>query len=72
MRVFGSLYRYVLLKKDVQRLDACTREELMMGYSTQSKGYIRCGMLMLACLFCHWMSPLTNRAIIKNINTADI
>ena len=39
MRVFGSQCWYVLPKKHVQKLDARTREALMMGYSTQSKGY---------------------------------
>ena len=42
MRVFGSQCWYVLPKKDVQKLDARTREALMMGYSTQSKGYKLC------------------------------
>ena len=39
MRVFGSQCWYVLPKKDVKKLDARTREALMMGYSSQSKGY---------------------------------
>ena len=39
MRVFGLQCCYVLPKKRVQKLDARTREALMMGYSTQSKGY---------------------------------
>ena len=39
MRVFASQCWYVLPKKDVKKLDARTREALMMGYSSQSKGY---------------------------------
>ena len=39
MRVFGSRCWYVVPKKDVQKLNARTREALMKDYSSRSKGY---------------------------------
>ncbi len=39
LRVFGSKCWYVLPKKKVKKLDARSKEGLMMGYSSQSKGY---------------------------------
>eukprot|EP00171_Calliarthron_tuberculosum_P023532 IDg23532t1 len=39
MRVFGSLCWYVVPRNKVQKLDARSREALLMGYSKQSKGY---------------------------------
>ncbi len=38
-RVFGSKCWYVIPKNKVRKLDARSKEGLMMGYSTQSKGY---------------------------------
>lgn len=39
LRVFGSKCWYVIPKHKLKKLDARSREGLMMGYSTQSKGY---------------------------------
>ena len=39
MRVFGSRCWYILPKKKVKKLDARSKEGIMMGYSKQSKGY---------------------------------
>ena len=39
MRVFGAQCWYVVPKKKVKKLDARSREALMVGYSSQSKGY---------------------------------
>lgn len=39
LRVFGSKCWYVIPKSKVKKLDARSKEGLMMGYSTQSKGY---------------------------------
>ncbi len=38
-RVFGSKCWYVVPKNKVRKLDARSKEGLMMGYSSQSKGY---------------------------------
>ena len=39
LRVFGSQCWYVVPKQKVKKLDPRAREAIMMGYSTQSKGY---------------------------------
>ena len=39
LRVFGAQCWYVVPKKKVKKLDARSSEALMMGYSSQSKGY---------------------------------
>eukprot|EP00171_Calliarthron_tuberculosum_P022915 IDg22915t1 len=39
MRVFGSKCWYVIPSSKVRKLDARSKEAIMVGYSTQSKGY---------------------------------
>lgn len=39
MRLFGAHFSYVVLKRSFKKLDARLRPAIMIGYSSQIKGY---------------------------------